>query len=62
MFSGLRSRWTMFLACAAASELAIWRHSSSASYGGELPIRASRRSSGSPSRYSMTMNALPSVW
>jgi hypothetical protein len=60
-FSGLRSRWTMPLACAAASVVAIWRARRRASRIGSGP-RASRVSSDSPCRNSMTRKALPSLW
>ena len=62
MFSGLRSRWTMPRACADCSDDATCRRIRTASNGGSRPKRRSRPSRVSPSRYSITMNALPSVW
>ena len=53
-FSGLRSRWTISIACDAATARAAWIAMSTA-----LPTpsrsRASRRDSGSPSRNSIMM-------
>jgi hypothetical protein len=55
MLSGLRSRWTMPLACAAPSAPAICRPSAVARVAGNGPVRRRRADRLSPSRYSITM-------
>ena len=55
MLSGLRSRWTMPLSCAAASALHTPRRSAAASPSGIGPRVLIRRASVTPSRNSITM-------
>jgi hypothetical protein len=59
--SGLRSRWTMPLPCAApsASSTSVASRASPPS-GSDAPIREMRSARGAPSRYSITMNGRPS--
>ena len=61
MFSGLMSRWTTPLACAAASTsrscVAIERASTT---GSRRSLRSHRRSTVSPSSSSMTRKTIPS--
>ena len=55
MFSGLRSRWTIPLACAAASASAIPRTIRATVTGGSIPRREIVAATVSPARYSITM-------
>jgi len=59
-FSGLMSRWTIPLACAAASTSSSWNIAASTSSTPSRPLRRTRWSSVSPSRRSIVKNGAPS--
>ena len=61
MFSGLRSRWMMPAACAAESARQIWVAMRSARATSSAPSRSITEPSSTPSRYSITKYAEPSV-
>jgi len=66
MFSGLRSRWTMPAACAAATAWHTCSSTSRASPGASAPARSMRVNRSSPSSSSMTMYgvspSMPALW